>query len=60
MPHYKFLELPREERIKWLIWVEEESKYHKKQQDEIDRKQKTAKMQANAQSAQNPGVTRKR
>ena len=42
MPHYKFMQLPKEERMKWYFFAEmkmkKESYFHKKQIDRMEAK----------------------
>lgn len=59
MTHMEYKKLPLEERLKWLIYTEEEGKQRKKEMDERDDKVKFQKLQAEAKKAQNPGVSQK-
>ena len=56
----EFRKLPLEERLKWLIYTEEEGKKRKKELDQAQEQARLQKMKAKAKkSTTNPGVRRK-
>jgi hypothetical protein len=61
MPHIEFKKLPLSEQLKWLIYVEEEGKDRKRQNEKRDEQLRLQKMKAEAKKpGMNPGVHRKR
>jgi hypothetical protein len=60
MPHYKFKEMPLPEQLKWLIYVEEEAKQKKKENDRLRTNAEIQKAKANAKKNPSTGVHKKR
>jgi len=54
MPHCEFKKLPREEKMKWYIFVEEKGKDHQTKMKEMETKRKMDEMKKN--SLPSPGL----
>jgi hypothetical protein len=52
--HSEFEKLPRDEKYKWYVYVQEKSKYHDKERKALEQKRKAEEMKRNAPKS--PGI----